>query len=291
MYSALGLTFMTAVAAGTSWILAGRALRPLRQITDAASQASRATLGDRIDLPGQSGELKDLADTFDEMLDRLDAAFAAQERFVADASHELRTPLAALRAVVDVNLARADLKPAQLTKMGDDIRRLLEQAEALIAALLLLSRSESRMTALERVDLASVVDETLRTRSGFLKVERCLPTTPLHGDKLLIERAVANLVDNAVTYNDERRWIRASTCFASSEARVTIENTGPLITSSEADELFRPFYRTAARTGDGHGLGLAIVRSIALAHGGHCEAVPRSEGGLAITISMPSTPD
>ena len=147
LYSVLGLGVMTVVAAGAAWILAGRALRPLRQITDAANRASRATLGERIDLPDQSGELKELADTFDEMLDRLDAAFIAQERFVADASHELRTPLTALRAVVDVTLARDNLTQRQLDQMGSDIRGLLEQAEALIAALLMLSRSDARVTS------------------------------------------------------------------------------------------------------------------------------------------------
>ena len=202
LYSALGLALMTAVAAGASWILAGRALRPLRQITDAASQASRATLGERLDLPGRNGELKDLADTFDDMLDRLDAAFAAQERFVADASHELRTPLTALRAVVDVNLARMAHTPEQLEKMGHDIRAALEQAEALIAALLMLSRSDSRVTASEPLDLASVVITLLRPYERDLMVERDLRAAVVYADRLLLERAVANLVDNAVVHND-----------------------------------------------------------------------------------------
>jgi signal transduction histidine kinase len=147
LYSALGLAVMTAVSAGAAWTLAGRALRPLRDITDAASRASRATLGERLDLPGEGGELKELADTFDEMLDRLDAAFAAQERFVADASHELRTPLTALRAAVEVTLAKENPTRDQLHRMGGDVRDLLDQAESLIAALLMLSRSEARATA------------------------------------------------------------------------------------------------------------------------------------------------
>jgi signal transduction histidine kinase len=291
LYSAIVLAVMTAVAAGASWVLAGRALRPLRQITDAAGRASRATLGQRIDLPGRSGELKDLADTFDDMLDRLDAAFAAQERFVADASHELRTPLTALRAVVEVNLAKVDPTPTQLERMGGDILGLLEQAEALIAALLMLSRSDSRVTVSEPLDLASVVDDALRTHEDELTVERELPTTPVYADRLLLERAVANLVHNAVFHNDERRWVRGTTFSENGESGATIESTGRVITASEADQLFRPFYRAAARTGTGHGLGLAIVRSVVLAHGGRCEATPRPSGGLAVTIVLPNSGD
>jgi hypothetical protein len=288
-YSALGLGVMTMVAAGAAWVLAGRALRPLRQITDAASRASRATLGERLELPGQDGELKDLADTFDEMLDRLDAAFAAEERFVADASHELRTPLSALRAVVDVTLAKPSPTPGQLERMGHDIRGLLEQAEALIAALLMLSRSDARVTAPEPLDLATVVDEALCTRAGTtLTVERQLPPALLCADRLLVQRAVANLVDNAVAYNDDRRWVRATTFTQGAETGVTIESTGRFVGAAEANQLFRPFYRAEARTGTGHGLGLAIVRSVALAHGGRCEATPRLEGGLAVTLALPA---
>jgi signal transduction histidine kinase len=290
LYSVLGLGVMTVVAAGAAWILAGRALRPLRQITDAANRASRTTLGERIDLSGQNGELKELADTFDEMLDRLDAAFIAQERFVADASHELRTPLTALRAVVDVTLARERLTQGQLDRMGSDIRGLLEQAEALIAALLMLSRSDARVTSSEPLDLAVVVNEVLCSRTvENVTVERDLAPAPLHADRVLVERAVANLVDNAVAHNDERRWLRAATFSQDSEAGVTIENTGRPIPTTEAENLFRPFYRSDARIGTGHGLGMAIVRSVALAHGGRCDAVSRPDGGLAVTIALPTT--
>jgi signal transduction histidine kinase len=288
LYSVIGLVVMTAVAAGASWILAGRALLPLREITDAAARASRATLGERLDLPGRGGELKNLADTFDEMLDRLDAAFAAQERFVADASHELRTPLTALRAVVDVNLAKENLTRRQIDKMGSDMRGLLEQSEALISALLMLSKSDARVTVSEPIDLAKVIDEALRScETAAFTIERDLPATPVRADRILVQRAVANLVNNAITYNDHRRWVRASTFSDASEACLAIESTGRVMPSSEADQLFHPFYRAEARTGDGYGLGLAIVRSVALAHGGRCEARPRPEGGLAVTIALP----
>jgi signal transduction histidine kinase len=290
LYFVFGLAVMTAVSAGASWILAGRALRPLRDITDAASRASRATLAERLNLPAKDGELKRLADTFDEMLDRLDAAFAAQERFVADASHELRTPLAALRAVVDVTLAKENPTPQQLQKMGCDIGVLLEQAEALIGALLMLSRSDAGVIALEPIDLATVVDDALTARADeTLTVERELPAAPVSADRLLVQRAVANLVDNAITHNDNRRWVRAATFTIGAEAGVTIESTGPLVSASDATQLFRPFYRAEARTGTGYGLGLAIVRSVALAHRGRCDATPRPDGGLAVTIVLPNS--
>ena len=286
LYSALGLGVMTIVAAGASWTLSGRALRPLREITEAAGRASRTTLADRLDIPRGGGELRELTTTFNDMLSRLDAAFAAQERFVADASHELRTPLTALRAVVEVNLAREKTTPEQLGRMGGDLRSLLEQAEGLIGALLLLSRSDARATTTEALDLAQVVDDALCLREEGFKVERDLPPGWVHADRLLIERAVANLVDNAVTHNDDRRWLRATTFSAESEAGLTIENTGPVVSRDEVEQVFRPFYRAQGRTGTGHGLGLAIVRSVTLAHGGRCEAKPRPDGGLVVTIAL-----
>jgi signal transduction histidine kinase len=285
-YSALGLVAMTGVAAATAWVLSGRALRPLRDVTNAAARASRATLGERLPVASQSGELKELTGTFNDMLDRLDAAFAAQERFVADASHELRTPLTALGAVVDVTMAKEDLTPGQLRRMAADIRGLLKEADALIAALLVLSRSDAGLALSEEVDLAAILDHTLEARASGLNVERDLVPIPLQADRVLLQRAVANLVDNAVIHNDERRWIGASTFSDGSEVGLTIESTGPVIAPAEASKLFRPFYRAEARTGNGHGLGLAIVRSVVLAHGGHCEATARPEGGLAVTLAF-----
>ena len=288
-FSALGLVVMTGVSALTAWILSGRALRPLREVTDAAARASRATLGQRLSVPSQGGELQELTYTFNDMLDRLDAAFASQERFVADASHELRTPLTALGAVVEVTMAKDDLTLEQLDTMAKDIADLLKEAEALLDALLVLSRSDAGLSLSDEVDLATILDYTLDAQASELTVERDLVPVPLHADRVLLQRAVVNLVDNAVTYNDERAWIGASTFSRGSEAGLRIQSTGPVIPPAVASELFRPFYRAEARTGNGHGLGLAIVRSVVLAHGDRCEANSRPDGGLTVTLTF-STP-
>jgi signal transduction histidine kinase len=295
LYSVIGLFAMTGVAAGAAWTLSGRALRPLRDVTAAAGRASRETLGDRLAVPEQSGELKELAITFNDMLDRLDSVFSAQERFVADASHELRTPLTALGAVVDVAARKPNPGPEQLARLAGDIHGLLSDANALIDALLVLSRSDAGITAKTPMDLAEVVAATLKDRADGFTIDAQLSAVPLCADRILVERAVANLVDNAVSHNDDRRWIGASTFSSPSEAGLTIESTGAEIAASEASELFRPFYRVAGRTGRGHGLGLAIVRSVAVAHGGRCEAQPRPGGGLTVVLTFPSavgpTPD
>ena len=237
----------------------------------------------------QGGELNELTNTFNDMLNRLDAAFASQERFVADASHELRTPLTALGAVVDVTMAKDDLTPEQLDTMAEDIGNLLKEANALLEALLVLSRSDAGLSSSDEVDLAMIVGRTLDARASELTVERDLVPVPLHADSVLLQRAVVNLIDNAVTHNDERAWIGASTFSNGSEAGLQIQSTGPIIPPSVVSELFRPFYRAEARTGNGHGLGLAIVRSVVLAHGGRCEATSRPDGGLNVILTF-STP-
>jgi signal transduction histidine kinase len=285
-FSALGLILMTGVAAATAWILSGRALRPLRDVTDAAARASRATLGDRLVVPTQGGELKELAHTFNDMLDRLDGTFVAQERFVADASHELRTPLAALGAVLDVTMAKEEVTPEQLARMAVDIGDLLREADALIGALLVLSRSDAGLALSDVVDLATIVDHALDAQASELSVERDLVPISLYADRILLQRAVANLVENAVIHNDSRRWIRAATFANGTEAGLRIDSTGPTISPSVSAELFRPFYRAKARTGNGHGLGLAIVRSVVVAHGGRCEATSRPDGGLSVTMTF-----
>ena len=230
----------------------------------------------------------ELTYTFNDMLDRLDAAFASQERFVADASHELRTPLTALGAVVDVTMAKDDLTLEQLDTMAEDIGALLKEAEALLDALLVLSRSDAGLSLSDEVDLATILDCSLDAQVSEFTVERDLVPVPLLADRVLLRRAVVNLVDNAVTHNDERAWIGASTFSRGSESGLRIQSTGPVIPPSVASELFRPFYRAEARTGNGHGLGLAIVRSVVLAHGGRCEANSRHDGGLTVTLTFPT---
>jgi signal transduction histidine kinase len=171
LYSIFGLFVMTGVAAGAAWTLSGRALRPLRDVTAAAGRASRETLGDRLAVPTQSGELKELAITFNDMLNRLDSVFSAQERFVADASHELRTPLTAMGAVLDVALRKPNPEPDLLKRVTADLQGLLDEANSLIDALLVLSRSDAGVTATTNVDLAAVVSATLQERADGFSVD------------------------------------------------------------------------------------------------------------------------
>ena len=291
LYSILGLLGMTAVSAAAAWRLSGRALRPLRDITAAAGRASRSNLGERMDVDQPVGELKELADTFDGMLARLEASFAAQERFVADASHELRTPLAALRTVVDVNLGPRPPTADELTQLGHDARQLLTEADSIVDSLLLLSRSDAGMLGAEDLDLAGLVSAAVDSplTIGY-QVERNLKPAEVRGDRVLVERAVANLIDNAVVHNDERRWARVSTQTGDDEVVLTVENTGRVITRDQVDDLFRPFFRLGGRSGQGHGIGLAIVRSVAVAHGGRVEALPRPDGGLSVRLVVPRVP-
>ncbi len=206
---------------------------------------------------------------------------------MADASHELRTPLTALGAVVDVTMAKRNLTANQLEQMARDIRTLLQESDPLIASLLLLAHSDAGVLMSERVDLAALADDALNFRAADLSVERRLEPAVIGGDPVLVQRAVMNLVENAVVHNDQRRWISTSRFATESEAGLTIENTGAVLAPSEAALLFRPFYRAEGRVGSGHGLGLAIVRSVALAHGGRCCVQPRLGGGLAVTMVLP----
>ena len=293
-YSALGLGVMTMVAAGAAWVLAGRALRPLRQITDAASRASRATLGERLNCPAPGRRAQGLADTFDEMLDRLDATFAASSAFVADASHELRTPLTAIRAVVDVTLAKTDRTPAQLEVMAAKVARSAARAEGLIEALLTLAASEQVPASPELVDLAAAAEDAVDSAAGQarqlgLHIDTGLAAAPACGNRLLLERLVGNLVDNAVRHNIRGGWVSIRTSAGDGRARFEIANSGPVIPGELVPALFEPFRRVEERTSvrDGAGLGLAIVRSIGTAHGASVEAHSLPAGGLRIVVALP----
>jgi signal transduction histidine kinase len=289
-YSLITLAVVIALAAILGWIAAGRALRPVHRITEAARAASEHNLSARVALRGPHDELQELAETFDEMLDRLQVAFEGQKRFIANASHELRTPLAVMRATVDVVLDNPDNTPADLRGMAIDIRAAVDHAEHLIGALLILARNERGLTAHEEFDLATVAEDVLDTAAlADRRVHTTLEPAVLSGDPVLAERLVANLVDNAVRYNAASGdiWISTRTVAGSSE--LSIANTGPLISSAEADSVFQPFHRLNDRTShEGFGLGLTIVASIAAVHGGTATARPRDDGGLSITVTIPS---
>jgi signal transduction histidine kinase len=289
-YSLITLAVVVALAAILGWIAAGRVLRPVQLITDAARSASERNLSSRVALGGPRDELQELADTFDEMLGRLQAAFEGQQRFIANASHELRTPLAVMRATVDVVLENANSTPDELRSMAADIRAAVDRADHLIGALLILARNESRVTVREAVDLATVAEDALDSAAVLDRhVHATLEPAVIAGDPVLAERLIANLVDNAIRYNVAGGdiWIGTRTTAAGSQ--LTVANTGPRVTAEDADLIFQPFQRLQTRTShDGFGLGLAIVASIATIHGGTAGAQPRDGGGLTITVTIPS---
>ena len=289
-YSLITLAVVLALAAVLGWIVAGRVLRPLHRITAAARAASERNLSARVGLRGPRDELHELAETFDEMLDRLESAFDGQQRFIANASHELRTPLAVMRATVDVVLDNADSTAADLREMAADIRVAVDHAEQLIAALLILARNGRGLTVHDELDLATIVEDVLDTASlDGRHVHLALEPAVVSGDPVLVERLVANLVDNAARYTSTPGDVWVASSMVAGESRLTVANTGPLISSSEAERIFQPFQRLQARTShEGFGLGLAIVASIAGVHGGTSVARPRRGGGLCVTVTFPS---
>jgi len=289
-YSLITLAVVIALAAVLGWIAAGRALRPVHRITAAARAASQRNLSARVALRGPRDELQELAETFDEMLDRLQVAFEGQKRFIANASHELRTPLAVMRATVDVVLDNPDSTPADLRGMAIDIRAAVDHAEHLIGALLILARNERGLTVHEEFDLATVAEDVLDTADlADHRVHTTLEPAVISGDPVLVERLVANLVDNAVRYNAASGDVWISTRTVPGSSQLSVANTGPLISSAEADSVFQPFQRLNDRTShEGFGLGLTIVASIAAVHGGAATACPRDDGGLSITVTIPS---
>jgi signal transduction histidine kinase len=289
-YSLITLGVVVALAAILGWIVAGRALRPVHRITAAARAASENNLSARVALRGPRDELHELAETFDEMLNRLQVAFEGQRRFIANASHELRTPLAVMRATVDVVLGNPDSTPEDLRNMAVDIRAAVDHAEHLIGALLILAHNERGLTVHEEVDLANVVEDVLET-AGLRdrRVHAALEPAVISGDPVLVERLVANLVDNAVRYNDAGGDIWINTRTVENECQLTVGNTGPAISPADVDRIFQPFQRLDDSTfHEGFGLGLTIVASIAAVHGGTATARPRDEGGLLVNIAIPS---
>ncbi len=291
----LALVGTTIVAVALGWIVAGRVLRPLAEITQTARRVSTDRLDERIALGGPQDELRELADTFDSMLDRLGGAFASQRRFVANASHELRTPLTVLRAEVDVTLADPDASVADLRAMGETVREATAEAELLLDSLLVLARSEAGIERRAAVDLEAAAGRAVeatateaRVRGVAVRVEG--EPVVVDGDPRLLERLVGNLVENAVRHNEEggRALVRVGLA-PSGEAEVAVENTGAPVPEVAAQRLLEPFQRLARR-GDGPpgaGLGLSIVRSVAEAHGGSVELAPRAGGGLRVAVRWP----
>jgi len=291
-YSLITLAVVIALAAVLGWIFAGRALRPVHRITTAARAASEHNLSARVAPTGPRDELRELAETFDDMLGRLQAAFEGQQRFIANASHELRTPLAVMRATVDVVLDNPDSTPGDLRVMAADIRAAVDHAEHLIGALLLLARNERGLTVREKVDLATVAEDVLDVLGSRLagrRLHAALEPAVISGDPVLAERLIANLVDNAIRYNLPGGEVWVSTRTVADRSELVVANTGPVVDPGDTERIFQPFERLSDRTSnDGFGLGLAIVASVAAIHGGAVTARPRDGGGLSVAVTIPS---
>ena len=291
LFSLLGLGVMTVVSGGLGWYVSGRVLRPVRAITETARRASDQHLGERLALTGAQDELKELADTFDEMLERLDQAFAAQRRFVANASHELRTPLTVMRTAIDVALAKPNRTTQQLEDMAARVRRSIDQAENMIEALLVLAISDQGATSSELLDLSAVAEDALElaapgiTRLG-LSVEADLAPAEATGDQQLIERMVWNLVDNAVRHNEPGGWIRISTGRCPGGAVLRIANSGAVVPPDAVPTLSEPFRRIRKQPDGGVGLGLSIAQSVSIAHGAQLDVRSQPEGGLFISLIL-----
>ena len=294
--SAIGLGILALAAAGLGWLASGRALGPVRSITEAARRASELRLGQRLALTGPDDEFKQLADTFDVMLERLDAAFTSQKRFVANAAHELRTPLTAMRTAIEVTLSKPTRTPGQLEAMAARVKRSVERAEATVDALLALATSELGPTAQEAIDLATAAEDALdATRAAIdqchIKVEATLGPANARGDRVLLERMIANLVENAVHHNNTGGWIGIRTLQHAGSAVFEIANTGPSVPAEQIPTLFEPFARAKQRVNhsDGVGLGLSIASAIARAHDAKITARPRPGGGLEMSVTIPTS--
>ncbi len=288
---------VTAVAAAIfGWFAAGRVLRPLREMTDTARTISAGNLSERLALTGPNDEFKDLGDTLDDLLARLEGSFESQRRFVANASHELRTPLTLERTLLQVALADPNATVASLRATCQELLDSGRDQEQLLEALLTLASSERALDRREPLDLAQLANEALATprpeiAERGLHLDSDLAPAPIDGDPALVSRLIANLVDNAVRYNDPGGRVIVRTATQNGHASVSVANTGPTIDPDQVTQMFEPFHRLNGRTqtGDGHhGLGLSIVSAIASAHGAAISAEPQAIGGLDVTVSFPA---
>ncbi|MEU0089604.1 HAMP domain-containing sensor histidine kinase [Kribbella sp. NPDC006257] len=307
----IALLLVGALAAGSGWLVAGRVLAPLHRVTDTARRIALAPaagrgLHERIALRGPDDEVKNLADAFDTMVERLDHSFDGQRRFVANASHELRTPLTLGRALVEVAMHRRSASE-DVKQLGESLLEINRRHEQLISGLLILADSEKELTARYPVNLADVVSHVVaqlanEAAASDVVVRADAGDAPTTGDALLLERLVHNLVENAIRHNHAGGWVEVrSRTVGPGEVgtggagwvEVEVVNSGADVPAYEVEGLFKPFHRlrddrlVAAK---GAGLGLSIVRSVAEAHGGSVRASPRDGGGLTIVVTLPVDP-
>ncbi|WP_244178865.1 cell wall metabolism sensor histidine kinase WalK [Streptomyces rubellomurinus] len=289
------LVCLAVIAFAAGYALAGRVLRPLGRITRTARDVASSDLHRRIELDGPDDELKELADTFDGMLDRLDRSFDSQRRFVANASHELRTPLAINRTLLEVQLSDPAASP-DLQQLGKTLLATNERSEQLVEGLLLLARSENELTDRRPVELSEVATRALEQTRGEadkreVDLRSKLDPAVVGGNGVLLERLALNLLQNAVRYNTPGGWVELATAEVPGGGELVVSNTGPVVPGYELEHIFEPFRRIKGadrtRSDKGVGLGLSIVRSVVRAHGGTIEATPRAGGGLTMRVRIP----
>jgi signal transduction histidine kinase len=298
--SVIALSEVTVVSVAVGWLVAGRVLRPLREMTATTRRISADNLHERLAIHGPGDELKDLADTIDALLERLDGAFAAQRRFVANASHELRTPLATMRVSVDVAAAKPGPVPPETITLAGQVRAELDKVDELLDGLLVLARAQHGVLPGRAVlPLDDVVSAALASRDGTIAA-RNLTVQHIGGDGVWVEgsqpllrRMADNVIGNAVSHNRDGGWIRITTQADGDTARLIVENGGDILDPAQVAGLAQPFRRLGAdRTGSdkGTGLGLSIVAAIAEAHRGSLDLHASPGGGLKITITLPLAP-
>jgi signal transduction histidine kinase len=298
LYSGLALAIMGIVSVVLGWLVAGRVLAPLRTITAAADRISDTNLHERIAISGPRDELRLLADTIDRLLARLEAAFDAQRRFVANASHELRTPLAMMRTTLDVAIAKPGGVPTQTRELDADLRVDLDHADQLLESFLTLARAENgqlderNRVALEPLIRSALSDRADQIAAKELTVETDLAAVEIAGSPTLLRRMLENVIENAVRHNQPGGSIEIALAPPHGRrARVIIDSSGPVLDQAAVTQLVRPFKRLSQdRTGsqDGHGLGLSIVAAVAAAHDGLLDLHARAEGGLRVQITLPA---
>ncbi|GAA3386747.1 sensor histidine kinase [Cryptosporangium minutisporangium] len=291
----IALALVGVVATAFGWLIAGRMLQPLHRVTETARRIADAPIADRIlheriALDGPRDEVKELADTFDVMLERLDHAFDGERRFIANASHELRTPLTVNRALLEVALHRSEPVP-EVRHLAETLLAVNGRHERLIDGLLLLARSERDVGERAYLDLADLADHVANAvQPGSVTVLTKLAEAPTLGNPVLLDRLVQNLVENGVRYNlPSGGCVEILTGVAGGSAVLEVRNTGPVVPRYEVPGLFQPFRRLSERVagGSGAGLGLSIVQAVAKAHGGSVSATPGLEGGLVVTVVLP----
>src|ERR1700722_18916070 len=297
--SLIALAIMTVISVALGWLIAGRALRPVRKMTAAAQRISEDSLHERLALHGPKDELKQLGDTIDGLLERLGGAFHAPRRFVANASHELRTPLTTMRAALDVALAKPEPAPPQTVALAGRLRTELDRIERLLEAFLVLARTQHRsMPGQAILPLDYIVGSALADQAAAITaMDLTVRDTSsqggawVAGSQALLSRMVENVIDNAVCHNTPGGWIAITTGARSEGAQLVVENGGPVLDQQQVAELSQPFRRLEADrigTDKGSGLGLSIVAAIAEAHGGTLDLQARTGGGLRVCVELPA---